>query len=104
VVPWIGASIAGATLAGNIPDPARFGLDVIFPAAMAGLAVGLLTGRRELVAALTASVVGVVTGLAWDPFAGIVVGGIVGPLVAFLVPSSDPAEAPGADTPGADAR
>ncbi|MEX2548387.1 MAG: AzlC family ABC transporter permease, partial [Chloroflexota bacterium] len=40
VVPWIGASILGATLAGNIPEPARFGLDVIFPAAMAGLAVG----------------------------------------------------------------
>ena len=29
-----------------------FGLDVVFPAAMVGLAVGLVTGRRELVAAL----------------------------------------------------
>lgn len=91
VVPWIGASIVGATLAGSIPDPARFGLDVIFPAAMAGLAVGLIAGRRELVAALTGALVGVVTGLAWDPAAGIVVGGIIGPLVAFLVP---PNEAP----------
>jgi predicted branched-subunit amino acid permease len=46
VVPWIGASILGALLAGNIPEPAIFGLDVIFPAAMAGLAVGLITTRR----------------------------------------------------------
>lgn len=93
VVPWIGASIVGATLGGSIPDPARFGLDVIFPAAMAGLAVGLITGRRELVAALTSAGVGVVTGLAWDPAAGIVVGGMVGPLVGFLVPASNAGDA-----------
>ena len=97
VVPWIGASIVGATLAGSIPDPARFGLDVIFPAAMAGLAVGLITGRRELVAAVTGALLGVVTGLAWDPAAGIVVGGVVGPVVAFLVPSNHAREAIGAE-------
>jgi len=56
---------------------------------MAGLAVGLITGKRELVAAVSGGLIGIVTGLAWDPAAGIVVGGIVGPLVAFLVPSSD---------------
>jgi len=99
VVPWIGASIVGATLAGNIPEPARFGLDVIFPAAMAGLAVGLITYRRELVAALTGALVGVAAALAWDPAAGIVVGGIVGPLVGLAIPGPTMPDPEGSATP-----
>jgi predicted branched-subunit amino acid permease len=87
VIPWIGASIVGATLAGNIPDPARFGLDVIFPAAMAGLAVGLISGRREVAAALAGTVVGIAVALAWEPAAGFVAGGVVGPFVGLLVPA-----------------
>ena len=50
-IPWNLATLAGVTLGAQIPDPARLGLDVVFPAAMIGLAVGLVTGRRELVAA-----------------------------------------------------
>ena len=99
VVPWIGASIVGATLAGNIPEPARFGLDVIFPAAMAGLAVGLITNRREVVAALTGALVGVATALAWDPAAGIVVGGMVGPLVGLAIPGPEMPASEGTVTP-----
>lgn len=86
-IPWIGASVVGASLAGNIPDPSRFGLDVIFPAAMAGLAVGLISERREVAAALTGALVGVTVALAWEPAAGIVVGGVVGPIVGLLVPA-----------------
>ena len=51
-IPWNLATLAGVTLGGQITDPSRLGLDVIFPAAMAGLCVGLITGRRELVAAV----------------------------------------------------
>jgi len=87
-IPWVAASIVGAALAGSIADPAVFGLDVIFPAAMAGLAVGLVTGRRDLVAALTGAVVGVAIGLLFEPVAGIVAGGIIGPIVGLLVPES----------------
>ena len=50
-IPWNLATLAGVPLGGQITDPSRFGLDVVFPAAMAGLCVGLITGRRELVAA-----------------------------------------------------
>jgi predicted branched-subunit amino acid permease len=89
-IPWIGASILGAAVAGNIPDPTRFGLDVIFPAAMAGLAVGLISERRELAAAVAGGVIGIAVALAWEPAAGIVAGGILGPLAGFLVPKSDP--------------
>ena len=38
--------------AGRSPTRSDSGIDVIFPAAMIGLAVGLITGRRELVAAI----------------------------------------------------
>jgi len=84
-IPWNVATLVGVTIGGSIPDPARFGLDVIFPAAMGGLAVGLITGRRELVAAVSGAVVGVAVGLAWDPAAGIIAGGLIGPVVGMVV-------------------
>jgi 4-azaleucine resistance transporter AzlC len=87
-IPWNVATIIGVTIGGSIPDPARFGLDVIFPAAMGGLAVGLITGRRELVAALTGAILGVGIALAWDPSAGIIDGGLLGPLFGLLVRTS----------------
>ena len=82
-IPWNLATLAGVTIGGSIPDPARFGLDVIFPAAMGGLAVGLITGRRELVAALAGAVIGVAVALAWDPAAGIIAGGVLGPALGM---------------------
>lgn len=85
-IPWNVATLIGVLVGGGIPDPSRYGLDVIFPAAMAGLAVGLITGRRELVAALAGAVAGVAVGLAWDPAAGIIVGGLLGPVVGLITP------------------
>ena len=84
-IPWNLATLAGVTIGGSIPDPTRFGLDVIFPAAMGGLAVGLITGRRELVAAIAGAVIAVGVALAWDPAAGIIGGGVIGPLLGMLV-------------------
>ena len=84
-IPWNVATLVGVTVGGSIPDPARLGLDVIFPAAMGGLAVGLITGRRELVAAVSGAVVGVAIGLAWDPAAGIIAGGVIGPFVGMTI-------------------
>ena len=75
-------------LGGQIPDPARFGIDVIFPAAMVGLAVGLITGRRELVAADRRSRDRVAVALVTSPSIGIVAGGILGPAVGLLVPAT----------------
>ncbi len=85
-IPWNLATLAGVIVGGQIPDPSRYGLDVIFPAAMAGLAVGLITGRRELVAAVVGAVVAVGVGLAWDPAAGIIAGGLLGPAVGMITP------------------
>jgi 4-azaleucine resistance transporter AzlC len=84
-IPWNLATWIGVTIGGSIPDPNQLGLDVIFPAAMGGLAVGLITGRRELVAALSAAVIGVGVALAWDPAAGIIGGGVIGPFIGMAV-------------------
>lgn len=91
-VPWNIATIAGVVLGGVIPEPERLGLDVVFPAAMAGLAVGLIAGRRELVAAGAGAAIAVAGGLLVAPSVGIIAGGLIGPIVAMLVVSGDEAE------------
>ena len=59
---------------------------------MIGLAVGLVTGRRELVAAIVGAGIAVVVALATSPAIGIVAGGVLGPAVGLLVPASIAAE------------
>jgi hypothetical protein len=41
----------------RIPDPTRLGIDVVFPAAMAGLAALLVNDRRECTAAVAGGVI-----------------------------------------------
>jgi 4-azaleucine resistance transporter AzlC len=84
---WVLATLAGVVLGAQIPEPERLGFDVIFPAAMIGLAVGLITGRRELVAAMVGAGVAVGVALVTSPSIGIVSGGVFGPVVALLVPN-----------------
>ena len=86
LIPWNIATFAGVTLGDAIVEPSRFGIDVIFPAAMAGLAVGLISGRREIVAALAGAAIGVGASLAITPTIGIIAGGVLGPIVGLLVP------------------
>ena len=87
-IPWNLATLAGVLLGGQLTDPSALGLDVIFPAAMAGLCVGLITGRRELVAAAVGATVGVLASLAFGTAIGIIAGGLVGPLAGLLVPAA----------------
>ena len=97
-IPWNLATLGGVVLGAQIPEPGRLGIDVIFPAAMIGLAVGLITGRRELVAAIVGAGIGVTVALVSSPSIGIVAGGIIGPLVALLVPKGFAAENAPLDT------
>jgi 4-azaleucine resistance transporter AzlC len=92
-IPWNLATLAGVTIGGQIPDPSRFGLDIVFAASMIGLAVGLIIGRRELVAACSGAVIAVPTSLALGPAIGIIAGGLIGPLVGMAVPGSGPKRA-----------
>jgi 4-azaleucine resistance transporter AzlC len=94
-IPWNLATILGFLVGGSIASPDQLGIDVVFPAAMAGLAVGLMTGRRAVVAVAVAVLVAVVVAIAWDPRAAAVVGGLVGPIVGLAIPGSDlPADTP----------
>ena len=90
-IPWNLATLLGFVGGQVIPDPAALGLDVVFPAAMAGLAVGLATGRREVVALAAGVAIALVVGVGIDPRVGVVVGGLLGPAVGLAVPRRDPA-------------
>lgn len=85
-IPWNLATIAGFLGGQLIESPERYGIDVVFPAAMAGLAVGLVTGRREIAAAGAGVTIGIAVALAWDPRVAVVVGGLVGPLIGLAMP------------------
>lgn len=92
-IPWNLATIAGVTVGAVIVDPRAMGIDVIFPAAMGGLAVGLITGRRELAAAIAGALIAVGISVVVSPTVGVIAGGIVGPFIGLVVP-----EPGGADT------
>jgi len=87
LIPWNLATFAGVTVGGHIPNPGALGLDVVFPAAMVGLAAGLITGRREVAAALGGASLAVAVSLLLGPGVGIIAGGLGGPLLGMVVPA-----------------
>ncbi len=91
-IPWNVMTALGAVLGGQIADPRRFGLDVVFPAAMAGLAIGLVIGHRELVAAVSGAAIAVALGLVVGTAAGVVAGGLLGPLAGIAAGRLRPVE------------
>ncbi|HEY8845957.1 MAG TPA: AzlC family ABC transporter permease, partial [Candidatus Limnocylindrales bacterium] len=104
LIPWNLGTFAGVTIGDAIVEPRRLGIDVIFPAAMIGLAVGLVTGRRELVAAVAGAAVAVGVSLAVSPTVGIIAGGLVGPAVGLLVPPTAARETAPLGTPASAGR
>lgn len=108
-VPWNLCTLAGFALGGAIPDPSRSGLDIVFPAAMGGLGIGLVTGRRELIAAGSGAAIAVGVwvvaflglGVQVDRSLGVVVGGLLGPRVALAFPDRGRRVAPDSDVTGA---
>jgi predicted branched-subunit amino acid permease len=84
-IPWTTGSAVGY-VAGGAVDVNRLGLDVAFPAAMAGLSLGMVSGRRDVAAALGAVAVAVPLGLAAGASVGLVAGAVVGPMVGLAMP------------------
>ncbi len=82
---WNAATFAGALAGGAIPDPAKLGIDLIFPLAFLALLVPLVRTQVELAVALVA---GAVAYLLTDALPGglpILVTGVAGSLLgAFL--------------------
>lgn len=83
---WITSSVVGSLGGQLIPDPRAVALDVVFPAAMAGLAAGFIAGRRELAAAIAGAGIAIAAGFAIDPAVGIIAGCLFGPAIGMLVP------------------
>lgn len=86
-IPWILGSALGYVAAGGV-DTNRLGLDVAFPAAMAGLSLGMVSGRRDVAAALGAVAVAVPVGLAGGASLGLVAGAVLGPVFGLVTPAS----------------
>ena len=84
-VPWNLATITGWLAGAALPDPATIGLDVVFPAAMAGLAIGLVKDRAALVALIVGCGSAVAAALVIDPSAAIMIGGLLGPLAGIAL-------------------
>jgi 4-azaleucine resistance transporter AzlC len=87
-VPWVSATALGMLGGELLPPPTTLGLDIVFPAAMAGLAVALVVDRRALTAAIVGATLGVAVALVTSPSVGILAGGLIGPAFALLVPET----------------
>lgn len=87
-LPWNAATLAGVAVGGAIPDPASLGLDVVFPAAMAGTAIGLVDDGRSLVAVSFGAVLAIAVALLSTPVVGMIAGGLAGALLGqTLIPA-----------------
>ena len=86
-VPWNVATIAGWSAGSALPDPATIGLDVVFPATMAGIAVALVRDRAALVALLAGAAIVVVVAATVSPGVAVLAGGLLGPLAGLAARS-----------------
>jgi 4-azaleucine resistance transporter AzlC len=82
---WPIATAVGVIGGQLIPDPAQFGLDVVFPAAMGGLAVKLAATRPDVTAAVAGAALAVVGGIVVGPAVSIVAGGLLAPIAGLLI-------------------
>jgi hypothetical protein len=67
---------------------------------MAGLAAGLATGRREIVAAGAGAAIGVLLSLVMGSALGIIAGGLAGSALAMLLPAGGPGTSPDSEVTG----
>jgi branched chain amino acid efflux pump len=89
-IPWNLLTIAGYLSGQLFDDPARYGLDVVFPSSIAGLAVGLITGKQAIATTAAGIAISVFVAIAVDPRVAVVVGGVMAPIVGLLVRPSRP--------------
>jgi predicted branched-subunit amino acid permease len=97
-IPWTVGSCLGYVVAGAV-DTRALGLDIAFPAAMAGLSLGMVGGRRDLAAAVGAVAIAVPVGLAGGASIGLVAGALVGPIFGLAVPASCDGDSSAPETP-----
>lgn len=80
---WPFSGLAGALIGRAIPDPARFGLDLIFPLAFLGLLSTFLKNWKDLLAAIAAGVIALLAAV-WLPGKWYVIAaGLAGSLIGL---------------------
>lgn len=92
-VPWNLSTIGGWLAGAALPSPASIGLDVVFAASMAGLAIGLVKDRAALVALVVGCGSAVLAARVIDSSAAIMIGGLLGPLAGLALYRRRPAGA-----------
>lgn len=79
---WVSGTIIGQVAGSQVPDPARFGLDFAFTAALLALLIPLWRGRHDALPWVTAGIVATLCAL-WLPGTWhVIIGGLAGTLVA----------------------
>ncbi len=90
---WNTATFAGALAGGAIPDPAKLGIDLIFPLAFLALLVPLVRTRVELAVALVAGAVAYLLADALPGGLPILVTGVAGSLLGAFLTEGRPDDA-----------
>jgi predicted branched-subunit amino acid permease len=93
VIPWVSMTLVGYLGGQLLPSPGSLGLDVVFPAAMAGLAVALVSDRPGVVTATAGALIGLATALTVGTSVGVMAGALAGPLLALALARRTPAGA-----------
>lgn len=82
---WPLSGLVGALLGGAIPDPARYGLDLVFPLAFLGLLTAFLEERTDLMVALAAAALSLVGTLLLPGSWTMIVAGLLGSALGLLL-------------------
>ncbi|MCX8007953.1 MAG: AzlC family ABC transporter permease [Coriobacteriia bacterium] len=75
---WVSGTAVGATAAGSIADPSRFGSNFAMPAMFTALLVGQIESRRHAEAAVAAAGIALAAAAVLPGTWGIIVGAVVG--------------------------
>lgn len=89
MVLWVASTTAGAIFATALPEPRALGIDFAFTAAFIAILRGLWGGRRDLVpwVASATTVAGLATLTPMEPSWALVVGGMLGAIIAGITSS-----------------
>ena len=82
---WQASTFAGYKLGAALPDPARFGLDLVFPLTFLGLVVPMLRDRPAWAAAVSAAVLALAGRALLPGYWYLIVAGLGGSLVGALL-------------------
>jgi 4-azaleucine resistance transporter AzlC len=77
---WLSATVLGRAFGSAVPEPARYGLDVVGPLVFVALIAGLWSGRRDLLPWAVSAGTALAAALAVDWTWALIAGGLAGSL------------------------